>query len=139
MDRNRQDYVHYTFEDDHHICFYEAQWDAMVATSALRLMSGLVLHGPRDIHNRIHGAVPFVPVLSSNTAQAALRRYEDTPDDHVASTISLIHAIEQANRHPKARDVERMVGQATIIALEQQLPFIEESEAFTKRRRIIVA
>lgn len=114
----------------HHVLFYGAQWEAMVATNALRKMRGLQT-GPnrREPHDRLHRHIEHVPALSQYMAGNALSNYIDTPGDTLRSMDSLMKAIELAQKHPRATPVEIALADLTIQAVDLQRPYVREMQA----------
>lgn len=120
----------------HHIQYYAAGHEANVATRAIREKPGLIVPGPRPIHNQIHGELEYVPPLSMHMAQHALKYYEDEPHDNVRSLENLMRAIERAQRHPKADEIELAVASLAIRSLEIQRPYIIQMQDAREKRTL---
>lgn len=112
--------------DNHHILSYRAQWDAMIATAALRAMPGLIALGPRPIHDETHRAVEYVPPLSIHIAQHTYNYYEDVPDDNLQSMDNFMMAVERATKHRRATPVEIEIAKMAISAVDLQKPYVAQ-------------
>lgn len=133
---NRAEYAER--RDGHHVLNYRAQWDAMIGTAALRAMPGLIVDGPRPIHDELHRNVECVPPLTMHVAQHTLNYYQDRPEDNLRSIDNFMRSVDRAIRHPKASEMEKVIAQMAIHAVELQLPYIEEMVETQDRRRLFV-
>jgi hypothetical protein len=110
----------------HHILFTKDVWRSGVATKTLRHSHWLKVPLDNEVHLYLHKKVPFVPILDHYTALAVLRDWQPVVGDYYGSVISFAKTIENLIKSPKARLVQKQSARVTILALEQQLPFIKE-------------
>lgn len=81
---------------------------------------------PRDIHEQLHAGTSPVPLLGFH----ALRRIANDLDPYYPQIQDGIDdwcfAVEQSNKHPKAKPMERLLGQVAIETLREQIPYLDE-------------
>ena len=80
-------------------------------------------------HIALHKEIATVPLLDQYTAQAVHREFYPVEGDYIGTLYSLVRTIDQALKHPKVSDLQRVVGHLTMMALELQVPFIREGLA----------
>lgn len=123
----------------HHINYYASMHEAHPATLMIRQMPGLIVPGPRRIHNEIHAELEYVPPLSAHMAQHALKWYQDEPHDNIRSLDSLMRSIERAKRNGKADTIELAVADVALHAYDIQRPFIQQMQDAREQRRLHIA
>lgn len=110
----------------HHILFPRKLHDAHPDTKSLRreqlLIPNLAIIG----HTALHREVAIVPPLDRFTAGRVLRDFYPVRDNHVKTMEELMRSIEEAMKHPKSQELERMNAQVAIHGIEMQIPFIRE-------------
>ena len=109
--------------DRHHILHYRQEWRLRDDATAIREHPSLVPVLDRETHNEIHRHCPPVPLLGYH----ALRRVRALwvpHKDTIESVDSLLWAIDETNRHPRAHPIERSLGELAMQAIELQKPYI---------------
>ena len=116
----------------HHILHTRATWESQEPTKSLRRTPELVVPIDDEYHSEIHRLQVSVPVLDHIIARLVQRDFSPVRYDYIASTINLMRAIQEVTEHPKSDHIQRMLGQLTVYAIEQQLPLIKEGLNETK-------
>jgi len=80
----------------------------------------------RVVHQELHKAVEFVPMLGRSTLALIARDFRPVRGDHLKTIDELLFEIEDKRMNPKVGRVERTIGELAIFSIEQQLPFIRE-------------
>lgn len=122
-------------KDKHHIVHYGLEWSLRPQAKQIRETPSLIPETPRDFHDYIHESVPAIPLLGYHALLHTLSRFEPT-NDTIQTLDSLMTAIEYAEHHPKAHDIERDLARLAINALDLQRPFILELEQMKRRKHI---
>jgi len=117
----------------HHICYERWGWEAKGKNGAIRpaqrirRMPGLIVEElyNTEEHDALHRDIGTVPVPSYVLSNSILKRYTDSPDDHLESVDNLIRATHLAIERPKIRPIERELGLLIIKSVELQIPYIQ--------------
>lgn len=113
--------------DRHHVIFNKREWESRPQYKSLRENEGLIVPMDRDIHNELHRAVPFVPVMGYYGIMAVQREfYRDRT--RLGTIENLMFAIEKSMEHPKLSDIERSLAGLALQAVDVQRPFIRQGE-----------
>jgi hypothetical protein len=85
------------------------------------------MQGPMDalVEQTLHQQNPTIPVIDSITAQHVLREFHPTRN-YISSVYGLMTSIETALRHPKAKPIQKRLGELTVYGLELQLPYLRD-------------
>lgn len=110
----------------HHGLYTRATWESQSSTKMLRNNQWLIMPLDEQTHRALQDEIPVVPVLGHNTAQAVLRDFEPVAGNYIASMFALMGTINEVGKHPRARPIERELGELTINALELQIPYIQD-------------
>lgn len=110
----------------HHGLYTKSTWESQSSTKMLRNNQWLIMPLDEQVHRALQDEIPVVPVLGHNTAQKVLRDFEPVAGNYIASMFALMGTINEAGKHPRARPIERELGQLTINALELQIPYIQD-------------
>jgi hypothetical protein len=119
--------------DRHHVLFDRAAWRSSDVRRDLREDRWLIPPITRDAHQELHKAVAIVPALDWNTLARVRRDFESTPGDFIRSIGDFCISLEESLRHPRETELQRALGELTIQALEEQIPFIEEGLMWRRR------
>lgn len=119
----------------HHILFDKRSYEATNDLLELRRDPRLIVPLDHDTHRELHQSVSHVPPLSRYIARSALYNFLqfDYTDDGVEAIDQLQLSIDRALKHPRADVIEKSVGNAALLSLELQKPFIDP----TRGTRII--
>lgn len=124
------------FEDIHHTLNYEREWLTRPEGEALRENPSLKVKIARTAHNLLHYMTSPVPVPSVHTLQyVAPRMPEDL--DILSGIDKYCSLVEAASRHPKAKYVEKQLGELSIQALRDQIPYIIDGLPNEQRRYFV--
>lgn len=110
----------------HHGLFTKAAYESQSPTKMLRNNQWLIMPLDEQTHRALHVDIPALPLLSPNSAQSVLRDFRPVAGNYIASMFSLMEAIGDANRHPRATPIEKEIGGLLINGLELQIPFIQD-------------
>jgi len=110
----------------HHVLFEARNWTAHKPNKTLREKPGLIIPLDWDSHEALHREIGTVATPSHRFGQAVLSLYRDNPDNHLRSVDNLLHAVDEASKHPRIRPIEYQLGQLIIASVEAQMPFIRE-------------
>lgn len=119
--------------DAHHTCHDRLSWEARPEGRAIRENDSMIAHGMgRKAHELLHYMTAPVPPPSLHTLQYVANRLPSGLD--VISGIDAYSSlVEQASKHPKAKFVEKELGQLSVQALRAQIPYIEDGLPSTRR------
>mgnify|MGYP000894121300 CR=1 FL=1 len=109
----------------HHINFTRASHESMETTRCLRRNHWLMPPMEDPPHIALHQTISTVPLLDPHTAMRVHRTFEPVEGDYIASAWAYMRSIEQAIRHPRAGELEKRLGELSMYAIEQQIPFIK--------------
>lgn len=114
--------------DRHHLLFDRQYYNATDALRTLRNDCGLIARIDRDSHDGIHDLISSVPTPNRYMARAALHRLMPIQDksNPLDMADQYMFAIQESSEHPKANDLDKMLGQLIIASVYHQKPFIEE-------------
>lgn len=84
----------------------------------------LVRNMPRHLHEELHRKTATVPLLGYHALQRVAREMKPYYEDPLDSIDDFSFAVDLANKHPKAKRVERMLGELTVETVREQIPFI---------------
>jgi hypothetical protein len=84
-------------------------------------------------HNALHRSISTVPLLDPHTAMRVHQYFEPVVGDYIGSMYSLMRSIESSIRHPRARELEKGLGNLAIFAIESQVPFVRQGLVVDKR------
>ena len=123
--------------DAHHLAHDRVSWEARPESLAIRENDSMIAHGMgRKAHELLHYMTAAVPVPGIHALQYVANRLPSGLD--VISGIDTYSSLlEQAGNHPKAKYVEKELGQLSIQAMQAQKPYLQEFETIEKRRIII--
>ena len=107
----------------HHLLFDKSNWEAQPAARRLRQMPQLIIPMIEEYHYILHREVVTIPSLDRHTASHTLNEFEPT-QRYSKNIPRLLGAIERATSHPKSTDLQRMMGELTIYAIERTIPYI---------------
>lgn len=110
----------------HHVLFTGKTWSSQPATKELRGNPWLIIPIEAEAHKEIHRQIATVPVLDHFTAQRTLREFYPARGDYLKTIVELAFSIEEAINNPKARCIEKGIGELVIHSLEIQYPLIEK-------------
>jgi hypothetical protein len=116
--------------NNHHILYTRKLWESHQSTRDLRRNKVLIPTIEPVIHALIHNEVAIVPVLDHNTAPRVERDFIPVGGDTVRSVERLMWVIDKQRMHHKAGELERSMGELTILALEMQLPYLTPLKRF---------
>lgn len=121
--------------DNHHTCHDSMSWEARLESLAIRENSSMIAYGMgRKAHELLHYMTAAVPVPNVHTLQYVASRLPSGLD--VINGIDAYSSlVEQAGKHPKAKYVEKELGQLSIQAMQAQKPYI--LDGLPSARRII--
>lgn len=109
----------------HHILHVGREWSLRPEPRKLRELPSLVPNIDRGVHDELHNHCPAVPVLGICAMQRIAQEVRDTGDTY-KTLDQLFLAVERAGRHPKAKPLERELGQLMIHTIQLQIPYIRE-------------
>ena len=114
--------------NQHHTQFARLPHESVKPLKAIRWDSRLIVPLTLDVHEELHRQIPQVPVMSHNMGLQALKMFNQYGDeqDPIANLSNYMRSIEQAMKHPRAKELEKSVASLAIWACEQQIPFIKE-------------
>src|SRR5690606_3618375 len=100
---------------------------------AIRESDSMIAYGMgRKAHELLHHMTAHVPVPGIHVLQYVANRFPSGLD--VISGIDTYSSlVEQAGKHPKAKYVEKELGQLSIQAMRAQIPYIKDGLPSTGR------
>ena len=111
--------------DDHHLFHERVRWEQYEAGKAIRestIARGLA----RSAHELLHAETSAVPVPNYHS----LIRIASEMDKHYQNPLKGIdaytRAVDMANKHPRAKDIEKEVNNLSVRALRAQIPYLKE-------------
>lgn len=110
----------------HHGLFTKSAYESQSSTKMLRNNQWLIMPLDEATHRELHVDLPALPLLSPNSAQSVLKNFRPVAGNYIASMFSLMEAIGDANKHPRATPIEKEIGGLLINGLELQIPFIQD-------------
>lgn len=113
-------------KNNHHTAFNRLEWSLRPQGLYIRENSSMIARGMSvAAHNLLHEMCPPVPVPQHYTLMHVAR---DLPQglDIVQGIDTYCELVEESNRHPRIKPVERQLNLLSIEAIRQQLPFIRE-------------
>lgn len=112
----------------HHTQFARAIHESMPNLKRIRQDPRLIIPLDIDTHNDLHRSVAAVPSLTHDMAGRAFSLFRDYGDavDPITNLQNYMTSIEQAARHPKAKELERSMAELTVWACEMQIPYIQQ-------------
>lgn len=120
--------------DAHHTCHDRVSWEARPESLAIRENDSMIAHGMgRKAHELLHYMTAAVPVPNIHTLQYVANRLPSGLDV-ISGIDSYSSLVEQAGKHPKAKYIEKELGELSIQAMRAQLPYLQEFELTNKRR-----
>ena len=124
------------FDDIHHTLHDRVSWEARPEAEALRENPSLKVQLARTAHNLLHHMTAHVPVPSIYTLSFVAPRLERGLDI-ISGIDRYCTLVEAANRHPKAKPVERKLGELSIEAVRAQIPYIVDGLPNEQRRYFV--
>lgn len=112
--------------DVHHDVFRRQEWTLRPQAEAIRESPGLKVRLARSDHEWLHTKVEPIPLLGYHALLCVNRYYEDAPGDTLQSMDNLLFAINKANHEPKAKPIERSLGELTMQAFEEERNILKE-------------
>lgn len=110
----------------HHGLHTRATYDSQESTKRLRANPWLIMPLDEQTHRELHREIPTIPLLSPQMGMLVLREFEPVQGNYVASMYALMGTIGEAIKHPRAKPIEKAIGELTIDALELQIPYMQE-------------
>lgn len=110
----------------HHTLFYKAEWSARPDAKYVRQERWLIPPLDVDAHDELHRSVQYVPTLGKHMMALVKRDYIPLKGDYIGSLEELMFTLDEVSRDHRVTELEAAVGQLTIQALEQQLPYIRD-------------
>jgi len=112
---------------NHHIVHHGKQYESGHDTKWIRRMGGLIVPMVVEVHKDLHDNCPGIPLIDIFMARRVRSIMAKGPTRNPLEAIDTFsYAVEQAMEHPRTYDSERLVGEAAIMAIRMQIPFIEE-------------
>lgn len=111
----------------HHILFNKREWESRPQYKSLRENTGLIVPMDNEVHNELHRAVPFVPLLGYHGIVAVQREFY-RGRSHLESVDNLLFAIQESMRHPRETEIEKRLSGIALDTIEQQRPYILKGE-----------
>lgn len=112
--------------DTHHLV-YPRRVHSVYKESAYIREALLARDIPRSIHEEIHANTSPIPLLGYH----ALKRIAGDMQphyEHVQDGVAdYLRAVEEANRHPRCKPMERELGELAIETLLEQMPYINDA------------
>ena len=122
--------------DCHHTLHDRVSWEARPQAESLRENTSLKVQMARTAHNLLHYMTAPVPVPSIYTLDFVSKRMPQGLD--IISGIDRYSTLVEASlRHPKAKDVEKQLGELSIHALREQIPYIVDGLPNEQRRHFV--
>jgi hypothetical protein len=87
----------------------------------------LVRDMPRHLHELLHRNTSPIPLLGYYALQRVARDMQPYYENPLESIDDFSFAVDLANKHPKAKRVERMLGELTVETVREQIPFIRRA------------
>lgn len=112
--------------NQHHILFDRAAWRSSEVRRDLRENRWLIPPLKLEGHQLLHKAVSVVPVLDYRVAFRTRDNFESEPGNFIRSIGNFMLSLEDALRHPRVDELQRSLGELTLAAVEQEIPFVEE-------------
>lgn len=122
--------------DCHHTLHSAVEWTARPQAEALRENPSLKVTMARSAHNLLHYMTAPVPVPGIHTLDFVARRM-DTGLDILSGIDQYSTLVEASLKHPKAKYVEKALGELSIQALRAQIPYITDGLPNEQRRYFV--
>jgi len=113
-------------KDVHHIMNPQRVHEIYPQSAYIRRVM-LVRDMPRHLHDLLHRNTSPVPLLGYYALQRVAGEMQPYYEDPLESIDDFSFAVDLANKHPKARKVERELGELTVHTIREQIPFIRRA------------
>ena len=112
----------------HHVLFPKAIHESTKYGNELRNLPHMVPVMDVDIHQDLHKNIAMVPPLNYYIGNRVLYLMRGSDANNSVDAIhDYMSAVDEAIRHPKAGDLEKRLGGLVIDTMQEQIPFIENS------------
>ena len=111
--------------DDHHLFHERVRWEQYEAGKAIRestIARGLV----RSAHELLHAETSAVPVPNYHSLLRIAGQMESYYQNPLEGIDDYTRAVDMANKHPRAKDIEKEVNNLSVRALRAQIPYLKE-------------
>lgn len=122
--------------DTHHIAFDRVSWEARETGSKIRENPSLKVELYRTAHNLLHFMTSAVPVPGVYALEYVSRRLS-TDLDPLSGIDQYSFLLEEAVKHPKAKEGEKLLADLSIYLMRQQIPYIQDGIPNTTRSIIV--
>lgn len=111
----------------HHLLYYRTHWESHPTLLQLRSKEQLLVPLDPDAHDEVHRAVSHVPAISANMAAKTLKSFNGyrRTDDPIRAAENFQRAVENAMKDRRMDNIERLVGELAIYAIDLQKPFLQ--------------
>lgn len=109
--------------DRHHILHHKLEWRLRPDARFLHDQPTLIHRMYREDHDELHENCPPIPLLGYYALIRTVKLWTPGRDTH-QSVDNLLFAMSEANKSPKAYDLERDLGELVMQAIEMQRPYL---------------
>lgn len=111
--------------DDHHLFHERVRWEQYEAGRAIR--ESTIARGlGRAAHELLHAETAAVPVPGYHSLLRIAGQMDKHYDNPLKGVDDYSFAVEFANKHPKAKDIEIELNNLSVRALRSQIPYLKE-------------
>ena len=111
--------------DDHHLFHERVRWEQYEAGKAIR--ESTIARGlGRSAHELLHAETAAVPVPNYHSLLRIAGQMESYYQNPLEGIDDYTRAVDMANKHPRAKDIEKEVNNLSVRALRAQIPYLKE-------------
>lgn len=120
----------------HYAAFHMPEWTLRPNAERIRNNTSLQVEIATHAHKLLHFMTSPVPVPSRETLTFVAERLPEDLDI-ITGIDKYCFLVEASNRHPRAKDVDRALGELSIHAMREQIPWIVDGLPEQQRRYFI--
>lgn len=120
----------------HYAAWQMPEWTLRPEAEAVRENSSLKVEIARQADRLLHYMTSPVPVPSPRTLDFVAERLPEGLDI-ISGIDKYCFLVEAANRHPKTKCVDKQLGELSIFAMREQIPYIVDGLPAEQRRYFV--
>ncbi len=111
--------------DTHHLV-YPRRVHAVYRESEYIREALLARDIPRTLHNEIHANTSAIPLLGYYALKRVAGDMQPYYENPLHGVDDFSFAVEESNKHPKCKPMERELGMLAIETLREQIPYLRD-------------
>ena len=114
----------------HHVLFHNKAWNSNPDAARLRNNHGILIPMYVGPHDELHNVVHYVPLLDSYHAYEVDKQFDRSiqsdPLGNIQRLLEAMRYVLDTDQYVRNNDISRGVGELAILAVQIQIPFIED-------------